>query len=75
MTKYFKLLSCGPKTGERRFAPQYNIALADHFTVDGRPVLTPTMVGAEVDGYIDELIADLEKIRKEAKRKHSAYTK
>lgn len=75
MAKYFRLLSWVPKKGGRKFTPEYHIALPDHSVVDGQAVLTPRMVGLEVDGYIDDLIADLEKIRKEAKKKQSTYTK
>lgn len=73
MARFFKLLSFRPGDRGQNFAPEYHIALPDHSIVDGQHVLTPRMTASEVDGYVDELIADLEKIRKQAKRKTATF--
>jgi len=70
MSGVFKLLFYTPKKGEPQFKPICYVALGDHGIRDGNPLLTPQLVEPEIDSQIDYLINELEKIRKEAKRKY-----
>ncbi|NKC16974.1 MAG: hypothetical protein GKR94_33695 [Gammaproteobacteria bacterium] len=70
MSGIFKLLFFSPKKDERLFKPFSYIALGDHGVKDNYHLLTPQLLESEVDGNIDYLITELEKIRKQAKRKY-----
>ena len=70
MANVFKLLFYSPKKGDVPFNPVCYIALGDHGIKDDYPLLTPQLVQSEVDSNIDFLINELEKIRKEVKRKY-----
>ena len=74
MATIFKFLLYTPKKNEKKFTPISYIALKEYGKKDGYPLLSPQLVPAEVDSFIDSLILDLEKIRKEAKRKLTKAT-
>jgi len=74
MANQFKLLFYSPNKGNIQFHPVCYIALGDHSTKDGYHLLTPQLVQSEIDSNIDYLISELEKIRKEAKRKYKNAT-
>lgn len=69
MSGKFKLLFISPKKGEMLFKPFCYVALGDHSIKDGYDLLSPQLTESEVDGNIDYLISELEKIRKQAKQK------
>ena len=69
MSGVFKLLSYGVRSEMKGAMVQAYIALNDHSIKDGYDLVTPALVPSEIDGHIDYLISELEKIRSIAKRK------
>ena len=70
------LLWIEPKEGQYPFTPFAHIVpkkrplVGQGNMLEDRPVLTPQLMApTEVDYYVDGLIADLEKIRREARKK------
>ena len=70
MSNEFKLLFYSPKKNEKLYKPFAYVILGDHcIKEDKYQLLTPQLMESEVDANIDYLINELEKVRKEAKRK------
>lgn len=69
MSGTLKLLFYSQKNRNVTYPPNIYIALGDHGVKESMPLLTPQMVPSEIDYNIDNLISELEKLRKEAKKK------
>jgi len=70
MSDIFKLLFYSPKEGDQLFKPVCYVTLGDHGVKDGNHLLTSQLTESEVDGNIDYLISELEKIKIQAKQKY-----
>jgi hypothetical protein len=75
MAGIFKFLFYAPKEDESPFNPFCYIALDNNGVKDNYPLLTERLHESEIDGQIDYLIKELEKTRKQAKRRYSDLKK
>lgn len=72
MTTKFDLIFNKSQKGEKQFTPYANICIKTSMRDGkGNMIISPNLTASEIDSYIDHLIAELNEIRKTAKKKFS----
>ena len=75
MTYRFDLRFTAPRKGDPPFSPRWHIYVK-HAPIDARgfTAVTPTdSIESEIDAQVDKLIAELESLRKKAKKKYKDW--
>ncbi len=67
MATVFKQIFVAPVSDGTLFEPYGYVTLGDYGIRDGNPLITAQLTQSEIDGQINFLIRDLEKLRKEMK--------